>query len=58
MPYGQLIADAGYDSKVNHRFCRGRIDSLIPAKERRSATVVATTPYQQEMVRAEQARRP
>jgi hypothetical protein len=53
MPYQQLIADAGYDSEPNHRFCREElgVDSLIPAKKRRSATVVATTPYRQEMVR-------
>jgi hypothetical protein len=53
MPYDQLIADAGYDSEANHRFCRETLssDSLIPAKKRRSATVVATTPYRQEMVR-------
>lgn len=53
MPYEQLIADAGYDSEANHRFCREQlgVDSLIPAKKRRSATVVATTPYRQEMVR-------
>jgi hypothetical protein len=53
MPYDQLIADAGYDSEANHRFCREQlgVDSLIPAKKRRSATVVATTSYRQEMVR-------
>jgi hypothetical protein len=53
MPYDQLIADAGYDSEANHRFCREElgVDSLIAAKKRRSATVVATTPYRQEMVR-------
>ncbi|WP_223861670.1 transposase [Geminicoccus harenae] len=53
MPYDQLIADAGYDSEANHRFCREQLgaDSLIPAKKRRSAAVVATTPYRQEMVR-------
>lgn len=52
MPYDQLIADAGYDSEANHRFCREElgVDSLIPAKKRRSATVIATTPYRQEMV--------
>jgi hypothetical protein len=53
MPYDQLIADAGYNSEANHRFCREQlgVDSLIPAKKRRSATVVATTSYRQEMVR-------
>ena len=42
-----------YDSEANHRFCRERlgVDSLIPAKRRRSVRVVATTPYRQEMVR-------
>jgi hypothetical protein len=46
------VADAGHDSEANHRFCREDlgIDSLIPAKKRRSAKVVATTPYRQEMV--------
>lgn len=31
MPYDQLIADAGYDSEANHRFCREAlgVDSLI-----------------------------
>lgn len=53
LPFEQLIADAGYDSEANHRFCREDLgaDSLIPAKKRRSAKVVATTPYRQEMVR-------
>jgi hypothetical protein len=53
MPYEQLIADAGYDREANHRFCRGElgIDSLISAKKRRSAAVVAPTLYRQEMVR-------
>jgi hypothetical protein len=53
MPYHQLIADAGYDSEANHRFCREAlgVDSLIPATKRRSATVLATTPYRKEMVR-------
>jgi hypothetical protein len=52
MRYDQLLADAGYDSEANHRFCREElgVDSLIPAKKRRSATVIATTPYRQEMV--------
>jgi hypothetical protein len=52
-PFEQLIADAGYDSEANHRFCRETlgVDSLIPAKKRRSVKVVATTPYRQEMMR-------
>jgi hypothetical protein len=53
LPFERLVADAGYDSEANHRFCRERlgVDSLIPAKKRRSVRVVATTPYRQEMVR-------
>ena len=52
LPFGQLVADAGYDSEANHRFCRESlgVDSLIPAKKRRSVRVVATTPYRREMV--------
>jgi Transposase DDE domain/Transposase domain (DUF772) len=51
VPFDQLVADAGYDSEANHRFCREELgaDSLIPAKKRRSVKVVATTPYRQEM---------
>jgi hypothetical protein len=53
LPFERLVADAGYDSEANHRFCREElgVDSLIPAKKRRSVRVVATTPYRQEMVR-------
>ena len=49
----RLVADAGYGSEANHRFCREQLgaDSLIPAKKRRSVRVTATTPYRQEMVR-------
>lgn len=52
-PFNQVIADAGYDSEANHRFCRETlgVDSLIPAKRRRSVAILATTPYRQEMVR-------
>jgi Transposase DDE domain len=52
LPFERVLADAGYDSEANHRFCRERlgVDSLIPAKKRRSVRVVATTPYRQEMV--------
>ena len=52
MPFDQLLADAGYDSEANHRYCRETlgVDSLIPAKKRRSVRVVATTPLRQEMV--------
>ena len=53
MPFDQLLADAGYDSEANHRHCRDTIgaDSLIPAKKRRSARVVAATPLRREMMR-------
>jgi hypothetical protein len=53
MPFEQFLADAGYDSEVNPRYCRGdlHVDSPISAKERRSAHVVATTPLRREMVR-------
>jgi transposase len=53
LPFERLVADAGYDSEANHRFCREDlgVDSLIPAKKRRSVRVVATTPYRREMVR-------
>jgi hypothetical protein len=52
LPFDQLVADAGYDSEANHRFCREGlgVDSLIPAKKRRSAAVLATTPFRQEML--------
>jgi Transposase DDE domain/Transposase domain (DUF772) len=52
LPFETLVADAGYDSEANHRFCRADlgVDSLIPAKKRRSLRVVATTPYRREMV--------
>jgi hypothetical protein len=53
LPFERLVADAGYDSEANHRFCREGlgVDSLIPAKKRRSVRVVATTPYRREMAR-------
>jgi hypothetical protein len=53
MPFDQLLADAGYDSEANHRHCRETVgaDSLIPARKRRSARVLATTPLRLEMVR-------
>ena len=53
LPFERLVADAGYDSEANHCFCREDlgIDSLIPAKKRRSVRVVATTPDRREMVR-------
>lgn len=51
LPFRRLVADAGYDSEANHAFCRRVLgaDSLIPTKKRRSAKVIATTPYRQEM---------
>jgi hypothetical protein len=53
LPFERLVADAGHDSEANHHFCREqlRLDSLIPAKKRRSVRVVATTPYRQGTVR-------
>ncbi len=53
MPFDQVLADAGYDSEANHRHCRDGLgaDSLIPAKKRRSARILATTPRRQEMLR-------
>ena len=60
LPFERLVAD--YNSEANHRFCRKdpAADSLIPVKKRRSAKVVATTPYRQEMMQrlGEPARRP
>ena len=52
MPFDQLLADAGYDSEANHRHCRETlgVDSLIPAKRRRSVRVIATTLLRREMV--------
>ena len=52
LAFDRLVADAGYDSEANHRFCRERlgVDSLIPAKKRRSAIVLATTLLRQEML--------
>jgi hypothetical protein len=53
LPFDQLLADAGYDSEANHRYCRDTLGvaSLIMAKARRSVTVVAATPYRSEMCR-------
>lgn len=47
-----LLADAGYDSEANHRHCREHllVESRIPAKKRRSVSVIATTPYRSLMV--------
>ena len=53
LPFERLVADAGYDSEANHRFCREDlgVDILISANKRRAGRVVATTPYRLEMVR-------
>ena len=53
LPFHQLLADAGYDSEANHRSCRQAlgVESLIPARARRSLNVIATTPYRLEMCR-------
>ncbi len=54
LPFERLLADAGYDSEANHRFCREvlGVESVIPAKKRRSVRVIATTPYRSLMVAA------
>jgi hypothetical protein len=54
LPFERLLADAGYDSEANHRFCREAlgVESVIPAKKRRSVRVIATTPYRRLMVDA------
>lgn len=51
LPYTQLVADGGYDSEANHRFCREelRVESLIPAHNRRGTR--AQTPYRRKMQR-------
>jgi hypothetical protein len=51
LSFDRLLADAGYDSEANHRFCREElgVHSLIKAKSRRSKTVIARTPYRSEM---------
>jgi hypothetical protein len=53
LSFDQLLADAGYDSEANHRFCREvlGVESLIRAKARRSKTMVAKAPYRKEMCR-------
>lgn len=53
LPCEQLLADAGYDCEVNHRFCREvlGVESLRRAKARRSKTVVAKAPYRKEIRR-------
>jgi hypothetical protein len=51
LPFGQLVADGGYDSEANHRYCREelRAESLIPAHNRRGSR--AKTPYRRKMQR-------
>ena len=51
LPFTQLLADGGYDSESNHRFCRGelQVESLIPADNRRGSR--AKTPYRRKMQR-------
>lgn len=51
LAFGQLVADGGYDSEANHRFCREelRAESLIPAHNRRGAR--AKTLYRRKMQR-------
>jgi hypothetical protein len=50
-PFKQLVADGGYDSEANHRFCREQllVESLIPAHNRRG--VRAKTIYRRRMQR-------
>jgi hypothetical protein len=51
LPYAQLVADGGYDSEANHRFCREElmVESLIPAHNRRGTR--AQTTYRRKMQR-------
>lgn len=51
LPYTQLVADDGYDSEANHRFCREelQVESLIPAHNRRGRR--AKTTYRRKMQR-------
>lgn len=51
LPFRQLVADGGYDSETNHRYCREqlRAESLIPAHNRRGSS--AKTPYRRKMQR-------
>jgi hypothetical protein len=51
LPFEQLVADGGYDSEANHRYCREglNVESLIPAHNRRGAR--AKTPYRRKMQR-------
>lgn len=51
VPLRLLLADAGYDSESNHRFCRQTlaVRSIIPARGHRPGA--ACTPYRQRMQR-------
>lgn len=51
LPFRQLVADGGYDSEANHRYCREGLqaESLIPAHNRRGTR--AKTPYRRKMQR-------
>jgi hypothetical protein len=51
LAFGQLVADGGYDSEANHRYCREelRVESLIPAHNRRGTS--AKSPYRRKMQR-------
>jgi len=51
LAFGQLVADGGYDSEANHRFCREelKVESLIPAHNRRGTR--AKTTYRRKMQR-------
>lgn len=51
LAFRQLVADGGYDSEANHRYCRDelQVESLIPAHNRRGAR--AKTPYRRKMQR-------
>ncbi len=51
LAFRRLVADGGYDSEANHRYCRDglRVESLIPAHNRRGTH--AKTPYRRKMQR-------
>ena len=51
LPFGRLVADGGYDSEANHRYCREelKVESLIPAHNRRGTR--AKTLYRRQMQR-------
>jgi hypothetical protein len=50
--FAQLLADAGYDSEANHRFCRERlgIRSTVIACNRRGTQKLPSGPYRRQMV--------